>query len=447
MEKTYLRFVCVEVMERLARCDALLSSLLLRTSKENYHRQGIIQGLQERLSLLENKLLGERELLLGLLTDSVNQPSQDRQALFRLFGITYQALTQLTKVIVHLDDCKPQPEVHLFLKDALPEALHPKELLTSIAVGAEGNDDKVQLAKTFQALQMPHVQFSNLSVLQQENPLAWVGLSEPVFNRLAHDVLTATRVEKTLSTLLQRVKKETAKVLDEETLLTVLAHSIGLRVFGPAYYFHTISQALLSADIKLLVSAENALFYGLNHFNVAHNQTVILHESVERLMKDSGEKVSGLPETVMADWFKLVERIVPERFAFASKHLDRSIHLKERLAEGVLLSSAPVFPTAEIAQAIDKAVLDEVESDIDFPIYQLLSMTTEYPHTSREIVNAGWLHKVERGAIWVFAALQEQAVYQKLSALFSAQDHLLAKSIETAELHRVLLYTPEPSRI
>jgi len=38
--------------------------------------------------------------------------------------------------------------------------------------------------------------------------------------------------------------------------------------------------------------------------------------------------------------------------------------------------------------------------------------------------------------------LQHAMPFEHLSTIISGQDHLLGKSIETAELHRVLLCTP-----
>jgi hypothetical protein len=59
-------------------------------------------------------------------------------------------------------------------------------------------------------------------------------------------------------------------------------------------------------------------------------------------------------------------------------------------------------------------------------------------------VNAGWLHKVERGPVWLYATLNEPRSegYQQILELLDYQDHLLRKSIETSEVHRVLLCSP-----
>jgi hypothetical protein len=66
---------------------------------------------------------------------------------------------------------------------------------------------------------------------------------------------------------------------------------------------------------------------------------------------------------------------------------------------------------------------------------------TEYPHSPREVVNAGWLHKVERGPVWLYSILNEdrEEGFEKVLELLNYQDHLLRKSIEVSEVHRVLL--------
>ncbi|MEB3287928.1 MAG: hypothetical protein VKJ04_10540 [Vampirovibrionales bacterium] len=497
MEKTYLRFVCVEVMERMARCDALLAKLATTAAHGNRHVLDVIQGLQARLAVLEGKLIEERELLSALLSDTGNAPAQDRQALMRLLSLSYQALCQITQVLTPLEASQMvssrtnegdiQPEIYFFLKDALPEAIQPEDSICTVVVGSEGKTAQAQIEETLCALQLQQVQFAWLSILQQDNPLAWVSLSEPALKGLAGQAIQ--KADKALASVLKQITQELEKDAGRAGLetATILQHALGLRIFGPAYYFQLTAQSLLSYESiehggervakrtggqlspEAFAIVENALFYGLNHFNVAHNQTVILHEAGERLLKEQNAKTTMLSQSLLADLFKASEKLIQERFAFNAKHLERAIQLKERLAEGILLSSASVFPMSEVAQAFDKAAKEqrgqgesEEAAEGSFPIYPLLSMTTEYPHTPREIINAGWLHKVERGGVWAFAALQEetsqglggqklsaaapQVAYQKLAGLFSAQDHLLAKSIETAELHRVLLCTPEPAR-
>jgi hypothetical protein len=77
----------------------------------------------------------------------------------------------------------------------------------------------------------------------------------------------------------------------------------------------------------------------------------------------------------------------------------------------------------------------------DFSIYEPLGMMTEVPHNPREIINAGWLHKMERAPVWLYSALNEEdgGGFTRVLDVINYQDHLLRKSIEVSEVHRVLL--------
>jgi len=166
---------------------------------------------------------------------------------------------------------------------------------------------------------------------------------------------------------------------------------------------------------------------------------VILHEAAERGKAATEKMPSTLSGEAMAGLFRTAEKLIPEHFAFQGKHFERAIQLQERLEQGILASSTPLYPVAEVSDT-----LTEQRDSADFSIYGTLSMMTEYPHTPREIVNAGWLHKIERGPVWLYSVLNEDrdAGFPHATTQIDYQDHLLRKSIEISEVHRVLLCTP-----
>lgn len=134
--------------------------------------------------------------------------------------------------------------------------------------------------------------------------------------------------------------------------------------------------------------------------------------------------------------FRAVEKTISAKHAFQEKHLDRALQLRERLEQGILLSSAPLYPVEEVAETLERT-----RNQDDFSIYAPLSMMTEYPHTPREIVNAGWLYKMERAPVWLYAVLNEprEQGLEPVADLLGYQERLLRKSVEVSEVHRALL--------
>jgi hypothetical protein len=100
-----------------------------------------------------------------------------------------------------------------------------------------------------------------------------------------------------------------------------------------------------------------------------------------------------------------------------------------------------LYPVAEVHSTLSARQAETRGPGDKFPIYELLGMVSETPNTPREIVNAGWIHKLDRGPVWLYNTLNSTGLegFERLSELVSRQDHLLIKSIETSEVHRVLL--------
>lgn len=427
MQKAFLKFVVFELVERIARLR-----LLLNECADTLHERspGLHQTLLRETETLEEELLSHKALLNRLFSDGNTQAG--KQGGFgldpALAGI-YQRLGQLSKFLLQLKQIDIEPETYLFLKDALPAELTKQSGEQTVLLVAEGESQA-------DTLTLPNVLIDELSILNKNNPLSWVTLTRGYTRHLLN---SSSALESLKLELTKGKKAKTNEALVEELIL----HALNLRIQGPAYYFYSLVEAVFAGAIgeesqteKFLRFIEPALFYGLNHQNFSHKSLVIMHEACEKAKGASEETLVPLAEDVLSDLFRTVEKVVPTRVAFAEKNLERAIQLQERISQGVLLASTPVYPVEEVA-----GVFEEKQDTAEFSIYELLSMMTEYPHTPREIVNAGWLHKVERGPVWLYSTLNEERGegYGRITDLIDYQDHLLRKSIETSEVHRVLL--------
>lgn len=418
MQKTFLKFMLFELVERVARFR-----LLLNECANELHESAPVlhQSLKQEAELLESRLLEQKGVLNHLFIEVGKQNTSGCEAVIEAL---HARLRELSEIASRLQALKVVSETHLFLKDVLPADLLQSAGEHSVFLTAEGQGD-------LQLPALPKVLIDGLSVLQKNNPLAWVSLSK-AYSRFLLD--TTSSLESVKLDLLKGQKK-VAGGLTEETAEQLIQHALNLRLLGPAYYFQALTEAFLAQDQPFLQVIEPALFFGLNHQNFTHKNLVILHEACERSKPESGGMLP-LSEDTLAILFRAVEKAIPAKYAFSEKNMQRAIQLQERLSQGILLSSTALYPVEEVAEN-----LNGNRERADFSIYEPLSMLTEYPHSPKEIVNAGWLHKMERGPVWLYSILNEgrSEGFENVMQLLDYQDHLLRKSIETSEIHRVLL--------
>lgn len=433
MQKTFLKFLVFELVERMARFRLLLNEC----ADLLYERApGLQKRLLEEARVLEERVLSQKSALNRLFSESGNA-KQTVSSPDALVIETYRRLCELSQILVRFKSFDVESEVFLFMKDALPEDLTKQAGEQSVFLTAE---DEASLLKA-PALSgvLPDMLVDTLSILQKNNPLAWVGLTQAYAR---HTVDTTSVLEALKLELLKADKKKGASAglshaLTESVVDDLLRHALNLRLLGPAYYFQSLSSAMFEQDGDVFFQImEPALFFGLNHQNVTHKSLVILHEACERSKPQAVDGLQPLSEEALASLYRAVEKVLPAKFAFQEKHMERAIQLQERLNQGTLLSSSALYPVDEVADT-----LQTTRARDDFSIYAPLSMMTETPHTPREIVNAGWLHKVERGPVWLYSALNEDQGqgFDRVLDVLNYQDGLLRKSIEVSEVHRVLL--------
>lgn len=423
MQKTFLKFIIFELVERIVRFRLLLSECDDSLQKS---APVLNQSLRAEVHALEERLLSQKALLNKLFSEgNAGSGKQTAIGLEPLIAEIHAHLSQISRVLVHLKPLEVEPETLLFLKDILAPDLVKDAGEQSVFLAPEGEQN------TLEHHLLPNVLLDTLSVLQKNNPLGWAGLARGFGCYL---LANASSLEALKLDLLKSEKKKALAGLTQPLIDNLLLHAISLRLIGPAYYFHSLSEAVFNLDDAFLSFIEPALFYGLNHQNFTHKSLVIMHEACER--SKNLPDVDSLPEDMLAQIYRVIEKLIPTKAAFQEKHMERAIQLQERLSQGVMLSSSPVYPVGEVAD-----VLESTRELDDFSIYGPLSMLTEYPHTPREIVNAGWLHKIERGPVWLYTILNESHPegFSKVSDLLGYQDHLLRKSIEVSEVHRVLL--------
>ncbi len=445
MQKTLLKMLTYELIERVARFDHLLSGL---TQECDSTSVALLGGMQERLNDIKKDILAEKKFLLRMF-DEKSVKAKDFQTnlpgmLERAVYTPYEALSELSGWLPSLSalpSMSMEPEVSMLMNEVMPERLFRDMGQRSVVFQPEPMSTRPYV-HGFESVLLEVVPY-----LQRRNPLGWLGVMETYSEKL-------TETESAFKSLRTKGK---GLLAEDVFFLPLVKSSVTLRLLGPAYYYYAVADALLQRDVVFLEKIEPALFYGLNYFNFVDKSLVILHEAAEKSRElfdfsagaHSGERL--FQEAEVASVLKAVEKTIPESRAFTEKHFKRALALQERLNRGTLISASGLYPTDEIIEGLNQLLEPEntsekVEKAGSRTVYDMLTLVGESPNTPREIINAGWIHKLERSPLWLYDSLSSEknepyAGFDRLAQRLSASDHLLLKSIETSEIHRVLLTT------
>jgi len=338
-------------------------------------------------------------------------------------GASLATLSQLSREAQRLHHNRIVPEAGMFRREAMAHFT--------------GNNDQTGIVyRGFLPLDTtgpdsPHLQLppiESLCLLDAENPLAWSSLVENAVTSWA-----TPKADGAALTPLQR---------------SVVSQGAMLRLLGPAYYFERIINALLTNDSDYITVVEPFLFHGIQRFNVSDKAVVILHEVCERYRQAVSEPSTTLPltEDTVTQIYRLVEQGIPETTAFRAKSFQRSLSVQGRLSAGTLLSASTVYPKAEVHERLQAQLaaehpenrLTDDEPPSRYEIYEGLRFVAEAPNTPREIVNAGWIHTFNQIPLVLFDYFSLPNGLSAFNQHIAQQDTLLMKSIETAEVHRML---------
>ncbi|MBX2861080.1 MAG: hypothetical protein KTR14_07585 [Vampirovibrio sp.] len=458
MHKTLLKFLVAELFEKMARLQLLLDEVPL---EKKATAAPLFSELQTQLTEIQTHVLAQKPFLTSLFSDkptvsgtTVNGDSAHVNAVFQeAIYQPYQRLCQLSEWLNSVAKESTRPELQLFLNDVFPQAFQQKVIQNS--VGSDVIGPGVILCRAegisplLPAVDLPGITLETLSLIQKNNPLGWLGVLENSLGQLCRHLPS-------VKTLQEKMK---GKLAEEDFFLPVVKHLLALRLLGPAHYYFSIQEALFKEDMVFFEWVEPILFFSLNHLNFVDKNLVILHESIEKSREHlapytygkTGKASKGnehlFHKDQVTEILYLTEKEIPEKFAFTEKQFQKALQLQERLGLEILLSSSHLYGLDDVRDLLDK----KQQETPDISVYDMMSMLGESPNTSREMINAGWIHKVERGPVWLYSTISpltnevgENNTDTGMSWLLNMierRDHLFLKSIETAEVHQMLVST------
>jgi hypothetical protein len=416
MNKTLLRRLLFELFEDLVLLEAQVQGLEHITPDNTLP---YLQILEEKVSQAKLSLLESREDFLQLFQESPLEDTLVGNLLNQVFPGVRAQIDPICKAVYRLKGGQILPETELFLSSLQLDKLLP-DVSELVVLPAQTTEDKDpdSFSESFLVSYLP--------ILSSETPLRWVGLVDSFSNCFCAKTLQ-------LQSLMESLRVPGSKT-------EILTPLLNLRMLGPSYYAHYVLNAFQTMDATALWVVEPILFQELNRFGLVNKDLVILHQSLEKgRQQPTLEEPKTLTRLLSNDetrdeLLKVIEKVIPERLAFTEKSLLRTQLIEERLEQGTLISAVPMLSSpAQLRDDLNH--LDEEHS-----IYALLQQMEETPATPREIVNAGWLHKLDQSSTWLFNLLNDDVTesWEPFKQTILDLDTLLLKSIEISEVHRVL---------
>lgn len=416
MNKTLLKRLLFELLEELVHLEMKLQALDHQApiSAAPYNRL-----LRVRLAEIKEYVWRFNGQFEQLYQEQPLEEAVAEQLLSEVFPHIRKEVDLVANAMFQLKPEQVLPETELYLTSLQLDKLLPDAPPLFVIPGSESGNDPELIPTDTVLVEM-------LAKLDTENPLRWVSLVEGFTRYFCSQTVQVTSLLETLPI--------------PEPKIDVIAPLLNLRLLGPGYYSNYVLNAYQQKDVVALWGVEPVLFQELNRFGLINKDLVILHQSIERCRQhDSLKEPKALTRALNNDntadeILKVVEKVVPERLAFTEKSMIRSQLLEERLEQGMLISAVPMLSSpAQLRD--DLANLETAGS-----IYPLLGQLSESPASPREIINAGWLYKLDQSATWQQQALQApmQEGWELVRQRVGYLNNLLLKSIEISEVHRVL---------
>jgi hypothetical protein len=416
MNKMLLKRMLYQTVEKLAHLDNQLTDLEASASSQS---MPYISSVWQQLVNARTVMRENREAILPLFEETPNKLAE--QELLEMFPPLRDQIGVLQDNIYRLAQGQLPSELSQMLSSLKLARL--SEPLSALLVVPVASTNEVLRIETQNPVSMVPID-SWLS------PLNWVSCLQP-------GLLEWLEQQAKIKNLADALELQA----DHTLFASLLAPLMALRLLGPSVYAQVMLEALFSLDKLTLWFVEPLMFQALNRFGLVHKDWVIFHQSLEKsraLLVGSEPvewtRISLNPEKAEAI-LQAVEALISEKLAFTEKSMMRAQILEDRLSQGMMIAALP--PMTNRAQ-----VLDDLSSlALEASIYPVLRQLKETPAHPREIIAAGWLHKMENGLQWMQAYIgsaKEDVAWHVIRDQIVGLDKNLMKSIETAEVHRVL---------
>jgi hypothetical protein len=278
----------------------------------------------------------------------------------------------------------------------------------------------------------------HLPSLFQSLPTQWIGATRGYLANLAEQLLPAVQAEYQDS--------------DAEWLTLMTAHVLGIRFLGLSYYSEFVVLQLKNQDYAKLATVESVLFEALNYLGISTPQVVRLHQIVEAVLKEVSTDYAPVILQDFKALFSVVETYILEEDSCTERHCRDAVRLLERLKKGLPVCALQNHDTQEVWDKLHALGLTEESTESpeysalheQGAIYQLMAQVSETPVGFREMFLAAWVFRLEESAYAMAFLVSDDSLplgerWTRFCHATDVMQHRFIKSIETAEVHQVLL--------
>ncbi len=459
------KLLFIEILEKVIR---MRSFLLSEPDALRHQNKEVTSVFLNALKAIVQNL----KPIMGRLSEEVALDENERWAIARSLSIVFNSVDNLHNHLQFTHGIWVRPETHVFLKSVLkfiPENRCPSSV--NVILSNHYTFLETDLSAYIDDVLNPiHGDLNNktpsvfLPKIEYGNPLNWAILVHECGHADNQDKRSIFEQLKIIPPNTDIHKKELIYSWFEEIYCDIFA----VRILGPAYLASFSVIALLAAGIK-----ESEALTDTTHppdavrINIIRevlknsNLKVCLTEQIcnfedmsslffnifeerMKLSRQYNEFPFELPDLQLAlgefvdEICEQVERIINLSQQLQEEHLARIGSLSQRLKKGILIGSYPNQIQPEIKESFINGRIKSDSLDIAKNAVQ------EQRVLLWEIVNAGWLNKIESLYPWAFKLFfgeNDLKIEEKIKYLgeeLEIVDRLLLKSIEASEIHRVM---------
>ena len=460
------KLLCVEILEKISRMQRFLCS-----EPDISRRQGL-EVVNIFLKALDAILINLRPII-SRLSEKIPLGEWEKMATIRRLSDIFKSIDNLHSQLQFVYGIWVRPEAHVFVKNVL-EFIPPDRHLekVNIILSNEYSFLETDLSSYVEAVLGPmnvQTDFQKspsvfLPKIERDNPLNWAIL----VHECGHaDFQGNSHLLDQLEAILAQADAPSKKILQrwaEEIYCDLFA----TQILGPAYLASFATFALVvaggggseinsethPADIVRIAIIQEAL--EKNNLKIVLAEPKLDSDDISSLFYNALEERVKLerqyirppleqpqPQFILQEFVDVIYEQVDQTISLSQqltvKDFDRIYGLAKRLAKGILIGS---YQNPQLMESVQD---NFSEGRID---PQKLNEAKNAVQESRvllwEIVNAGWLHKIEHiypRAFTLFFDSDATPLEEKASRWeeeLEGIDRLLLKSIESSEIQRLM---------
>jgi hypothetical protein len=468
MENYIEKILCIEVLEKISRLKRYLQSHYSSSKTEGKEVVGLfMNALESTQNNLETVIIYLKK------TSSLNY--SEKASVLRRISNAFLTIVNLHDQLQLVYGSWVRPETYTFINEVLdffPPERKPKKV--NIVLTNEYNFLEGNLTWLFADI----LSNNNISIqLKEENPtifLPKIDYDNPLnWAILAHECgHTDTKgIEDLLNNpqIIPNGISEQNKIILQSWVEEIYCDLIASRVLGPAYLASFCTYALLEAGIdgneknykshpanivrisiiqeylenmNIIVPLNKALL-GCSDIGSYYYNMLEKYNEISRKFLNSYSSSDSLPFdlTELIDTIsEQVDNIVKLKISLTNDDFLRIKILKERLSNGITIASY------QDLEKLKKAKKNYPEKNVTIEELNTAKDALQETRTKLwEIINAGWLNKIEclfPKSIELFFSGEDDSSLNKKIESFSNElenyDNVLLKSIESSEIFKIM---------